>query len=400
MSDKFHQARQLFIDGTGHFDAGRFEEAQACFETSLALLPGRVSTLVNLAATLNALGRHEAALVLADEAIAAQPDDVDAWYQRSKALVTLRRHAEAVPTLERLLELRPDDALAWFHRAQALEYVDRQDDALGSYERAIELDPGFAQAHSHRASILKDQGRTGDAAAAYRQAIALGGDAVLNAFYLAALTGHEVPATPPRSYVEGLFDGYAGSFEEHLVGTLGYRAHNVLIEQLLGIGPRAYRSALDLGCGTGLCGPLVKPRLAEHIDGVDLSAPMLERARALGVYDRLEQADLLEHLARTGQHHDLVLAADVFIYVGALDAVFGAVRRVLEPGGDFCFSVEEAGDAIDFELRASLRYAHSQRYLRELAARCGFEVLRLHPQAIREEQRQPIAGLYACLRKT
>jgi len=236
------------------------------------------------------------------------------------------------------------------------------------------------------------------AAQAFRLALASGGDAALNGYYLAALTGQGVPGAPPRLYVERLFDDYAGTFDEHLVGALGYRAHRVLVEQLQHAGAARFRSALDLGCGTGLCGPLVKA-LADRVDGVDLSAPMLDKARALGVYDRLEQADLVQHLERTERRHDLVLAADVFIYVGALEAVFAGVQRVLEPGGLFCFSVERAGDEVDFELRTSLRYAHSRRYLCALAAQAGFDVARLQAQPIREDQRQPIAGLYACLRK-
>jgi predicted TPR repeat methyltransferase len=166
---------------------------------------------------------------------------------------------------------------------------------------------------------------------------------------------------------------------------------------LRGGGPVHVRSALDLGCGTGLCGPLVKA-IADRVDGVDLSAAMLDKARALGAYDRLEQAELVEHLERTERRHDLVLAADVFIYVGALESVFSGVQRVLQPGGIFCFSVEQAADEVDFELRTSLRYAHSQRYLRRLAAQAGFEMMRLHAQPIREDQRRSIAGLYVYMR--
>jgi len=364
MIDPFEQAKQLFLDGVAHFEGGRLAQAESCFETSLALVPGRVSTLANLAATRVKLGRH----------------------------------ADALAAFERLLALAPDDAPAWFRHAQTLQQLDRPADALASYDRVLALDPHMAQAWTNRGGILKELGRADDAALAFRQAIANGGDAALNGYYLAALTGEHVPGTPPRPYVERLFDDYAESFDEHLVGALGYRAHRVLVEHLQGIGPTRFRHALDLGCGTGLCGPLVKA-VADRVDGVDLSAPMLEKARALGVYDRLSQADLAEYLERTERRHDLVLAADVFIYVGALETVFGGVRRVLEPGGIFCFSLEQAADDVDFELRASLRYAHSERYLRAIAAQAGFELVWLVPQAIREDQCDPIAGLYAYLRK-
>ena len=76
----------------------------------------------------------------------------------------------------------------------------------------------------------------------------------------------------------------------------------------------------------------------------------------------------------THHRYDLVVSADVFIYVGELEATFDGVARVIEPGGVFCFSVELAPDEQDFVLRPSQRYAHSERYLRALALRHGFEI--------------------------
>jgi predicted TPR repeat methyltransferase len=398
MSDTFAQARQRFLDGLEHFEAGRLDHAEACFESALALVPGRVSTLVNLAATRTRRGRPADALPLLDEALATEPDDADAWTQRGIALTVLHRHAESLACHEQARALRPDDASVWLRHGQALQYMERHDDALASYERALALDPGLAPAWTSLANILKHRGRADEAAAAFRRAIALGGDAALNGYYLAGLTGAAAPRSPPRAYVERLFDDYADTFDAHLVGALGYRAHRLLLEPLQAQqGSARFRSALDLGCGTGLCGPLIRA-VADRVDGIDLSAAMLARARALGVYERLEQADLVAHLEHTDRRHDLVVAADVFIYVGALEPVFSGVQRVLEPGGMFCFSAELATNA-DFQLLPSLRYAHSERYLRRVAAQTGFTVERLVEQPIREDQRRPIPGLYAYLRK-
>jgi predicted TPR repeat methyltransferase len=159
-----------------------------------------------------------------------------------------------------------------------------------------------------------------------------------------------------------------------------------------------FDSALDLGCGTGLCGPLLRP-LVRRLQGLDLSQPMLERAAALGVYDRLHQGELVEHLLATEARHDLLLAADVFIYVGALEAVFDAVMRVLRPGGVFCFSVELADDERPVALTAEMRYAHAPAYLHALAHRHGLRVLQSRREPIRQHQRQTIPGLYVYLQR-
>jgi hypothetical protein len=51
MIENFEKAEDLFVAGSQDFEAGRFEDAEGKFQSSLALLPGRVSTLTNLAAT-------------------------------------------------------------------------------------------------------------------------------------------------------------------------------------------------------------------------------------------------------------------------------------------------------------------------------------------------------------
>ncbi|HEY0179511.1 MAG TPA: hypothetical protein VGC30_07750, partial [Dokdonella sp.] len=130
--------------------------------------------------------------------------------------------------------------------------------------------------------------------------------------------------------------------------------------------------------------------------GVDVSAAMLDKARALGVYDRLVQADGAAFLRDDGARFDLLVAADVFIYVGALEPVFDAAD-VAMARGTMCFSVERCADALDFVLQPSLRYAHSEAYLQRLAAAHGYRILAMDEAAVREDQKAAVAGLYVCL---
>ena len=124
--------------------------------------------------------------------------------------------------------------------------------------------------------------------------------------------------------------------------------------------------------------------------------PILERTTYLisnslgamprGVYDALHRADLVEHLLTTGERHDLVVAADVFIYVGDLAPVFEGVARVLRPGGLFAFSVEPAPADAGFVLQPSLRYAHGEGAIRALAARHGQAVQDIEPRHLAVDQ--------------
>ncbi|CAJ1386509.1 unnamed protein product, partial [Effrenium voratum] len=168
------------------------------------------------------------------------------------------------------------------------------------------------------------------------------------------------------------FDEYADEFEEHLVSVLEYNLPEVLAGRLSRASVR-FRRALDLGCGTGLCGRALRRRAAlDRLEGVDLSGGMLKRARERGGYDQLWQRDLLAQLQREeAKAADLLVAADVFIYVGALDQVFREAYRVLEEGGLFVFSTELAHEddtMEDMVKRESGRYAHKRSYIERLAA--------------------------------
>lgn len=401
MNNSFEQARNLFVQGIADFEAGRFGVAEQNFQASLVLLPGRVSTLTNLAAAQIILAQPEAALAALDQAIASEPDNRDAWWHRGVALGTLGRHVEALAALDRLLGLAPDHFAGWLRQAQALQQLDRHEQALTSCDKALAITPDDALAWGIRGHVLKDLRRFDEAAQAFRQAIAHGGDHELNSYFLASVSDQPTPPASPAAYVRGLFDGYAESFDAHLVGVLHYQAHTVLARHLLSLaGNRRFARVLDLGCGTGLCGPLVQA-VAAQIDGVDLSPTMLDKARALQVYSLLAQQDVVAFLQATQSRYDLVLAADVFIYIGDLDAVFAGTARVMDSGGVFCFSIETPDDVgQDFALKTSLRYGQSETYARALAVRHGFDVVELLHGTIREDQRQPIPGLYVYLRRS
>jgi predicted TPR repeat methyltransferase len=394
----FEQAKDLFIRGTQSFGRGEFAQAEKYFEGSLALLPGRASTLSNLGAARLKLGKPEQAVEALEEAAAAQPEAADTHAHLAAAFNELGRHKEALAAADKALALDGKLGAAWLHRADSLQAMGRLEEAVKACDGALALDAGLAHVWTNRGGLLKELGRLPEAADAFRKAIDAGGDPELNGYFVASLTGEAAPASPPQGYVQGLFDNYAPGFEKHLVEVLRYQAHTVLLGNLARIAPERFSRALDLGCGTGLCGPLIRQR-ALHVDGVDLSRGMVQAATATGAYDEVTQGDVAAFLAQTPHRYDLVASADVFIYVGALEAVFSGVQRVMPAGGIFCFSVERAGDGRDFELRTSQRYAHSRAYIQKLAEGHGFEVAGFVEAPVREDQRQPVAGLYAYLRR-
>ena len=148
---------------------------------------------------------------------------------------------------------------------------------------------------------------------------------------------------------------------------------------------------LDLGCGTGLCGMPFRD-IVKRLTGVDLSPRMIRKARERGIYDELLLGDLLTPLQGRDARYDLIVAADVFIYVGDLSAIFAACKIALRPGGLFAFSTEHEADAPSYVLRTSGRYAHPTEYIRTQAHEVGLTEFSIEQAIIRQEEGNPVAG--------
>jgi predicted TPR repeat methyltransferase len=263
-------------------------------------------------------------------------------------------------------------------------------DAESAFRTAQLLRPDAAPPYINLGHLLENAGRKEEAAKLYRTAILRGLDPDLFSQYLAALSAADAPDRSPDSWVRATFDNFAPSFDRHL-RALRYRVPELLADAVAAVG-RPPGDVADLGCGTGLCGAAIAGQRPRSITGVDLSPAMLALANSRRVYTTLVENEVHKWLAQTeAATLDLVLAADVFIYVGNLDALFELVGRVLRSGGLFGFSVER-DDASDYSLRATGRYAQSASYINRLASR-QFDTLVCQAQIIRNESAVAVDGL-------
>jgi predicted TPR repeat methyltransferase len=154
---------------------------------------------------------------------------------------------------------------------------------------------------------------------------------------------------------------------------------------------------LDLGCGTGLSGVALKP-FARRLAGLDLAPRMLAEAQKRGLYDTLEQGDLLDWLPRRRGGFDLIAAADVLNYLGDLAPALAAIALALTPGGLAAFSIER-GEGAPFALGPGMRYRHDPAHVARLAADAGLAAVARQDAALREEKGAPVAGVLFLLRR-
>lgn len=377
------------------------------FRKVLALDPENPDALHFLGAIAHQSGNHHEAIGYIRRALdaCAQParriaPNPAAYNNLGEAYRALARTEEAASCYESALAIRPDYAEAHYHLGLTLEDRGRIEDAIFHYRRAVTLKPDLAFAHFNLGSALKGSGRLDEAALCFREVLRLDPGNERAQYLLAAVLG-QTPEHAPDQHVVHLFDGHAPNFDEHLVRRLQYSVPQDLVALALrsaGHPPPPW-DVLDLGCGTGLVGAAIAP-YARHLVGVDLSGGMLERARARNLYARLEQRELLAMMKQEADSsYDIVVAADVFVYVGKLDEVIGEAARLLRQGGLAAFSVETLDDtAIDYRVALTGRYAHSSTYLHRLAHENGFRSIEIAPTRIRLENEKPVAGWLAILR--
>ena len=84
-----------------------------------------------------------------------------------------------------------------------------------------------------------------------------------------------------------VYRNWAETYNQDLIDEFGYVALEEAVRKLTNILPDRNSPILDVGCGTGLVGRLLKNEVYETIDGIDFSPEMLEKAQALGFYRSL-----------------------------------------------------------------------------------------------------------------
>ena len=385
---------------------GRPQDAIGHLEQALDLAPDFAEGHNNLGVLLQACGRTEDAAVRFERALALNPVYAEAHNNLGAVYEAQGRTDQALFHFERAVAAHPTYLDARNHLAMALFAQGRFEAAISHWHRVLAQAPGAHDAEIYMAKALYGVSliSSEDARRLARTLQAAYADNPVIGYAAAAILGEGAPDRATPGYVTALFDVFADNFDQAL-GRLGYSPGPLvaLLEDEGAAGLQPQLDILDAGCGTGLAAPFLKP-LAKTLTGCDLSPKMLARAVGTGLYDRLVETELVSFLADHAAAFDLVIAADVFIYFGALGPVLTAMAGALRPGGRLACSME-SGDGIKdaqkngFAIFAGGRYKHSSGYLREQTAASGFDLCRLVEATQRWEDGKPVPGLWLVARK-
>lgn len=297
---------------------------------------------------------------------------------------------------------RSGDPIADLRAAHARDYAQGGEFEVAAdlMRQALERAPDWTAGRMQLAGFLLQGGRDAEARTIFQAVLdADPADPYGAEMKLASLGALPVPAAPSPVFVAGLFDQYAPRFEEALVNRLGYRVPDLLTAAIERVaGPRHhFARALDLGCGTGLMGERLRPKV-DWLEGVDLSPGMLDRARRKNLYDALREADILAPVE--APPFDLVTAADVLTYLGDLAPALQRISEATRPGAVLAFSVEVEEIGAPFTLRPSMRYGHRPDHLAVLLADAGFRDIAVERAVIRQDGGSDVEGALFTARRT
>ncbi|MGD9638262.1 MAG: tetratricopeptide repeat protein [Alphaproteobacteria bacterium] len=377
-----------------------YNDAEEAFRNAIKIAPKYADAIKNLGNILFATKQFDKAEDAYKDALKIDKNLFDAYVNLGNLLQTQNRVDEALEYYRKAIIINPEQPEVCNNLALAVQATGDIEEAIGLFCSSLYLKPDLIQTKYNLALAIYDLYFQQD----QEKAIKITENWLRNVkndpvatHLLLSLKGETLENGASSAYLTEFFDAFALDFEKTL-DNLKYQTPNIIGKILSDLNlSQAGLNILDLGCGTGLCGKILKP-YAQTLVGIDLSSKMLEKAKDKRVYDRLEQQDLKKSLNQTDKF-DLIIAADVFCYFGNLKTVISQIASCLEIGGYAIFSIEEEINGNNFQIYPSGRYKHNFKYLEDVIFNSGLTIIELKKEQIRLEKNEPVLGIIAIVKK-
>lgn len=383
---------KMIAEAVQETKARRFAAAEKIYRKIIKQDPMHVDghyLLGSLLAERGELKSAERHLKIAAELLPSSPY---IWNNLGNLRVLAGDDDGALSAWSKALLYKPDLAEVWCNMGLVHMRHHNIDEAENCMRKAV-ASKNLVQAWLTLANIAERRGGTEEAIQICRKVLDMQPDYANAIFMLSRLEGRPMD-TPPKQAIKNLFDSYAKQFESHLVEKLAYSIPAGIDEAIKHhAGMQRFSCAVDLGCGTGLMGVRLASRVDELV-GVDLSSRMLNEAKEKNIYKRLVEADAIEFLNAEQKPFDLILAADVIVYLGELKPLFVAVFKKATENAIFAFSTESSEKANEsgWELRNTGRYAHTKAFVQQSAESAGWSFLSCEDVVVRLESDKPVKG--------
>ncbi len=401
----------LITAGNIFYVRNDYDSAIKYYTRVLKKNPAHYSALVNMSNSCFELKRYDDALYYAARALRKDKTGKLPYIILGNSYFAKEDYPRAVFYMEKAAELDSSDPWIYNTLSQAYQKSGDYIASLSNAWKAVEKAPAEDDAQQINLGYLFYEIALEKGVEVITECVDLWykkyGRNPLVSYMANSLFGSLQIKEADRKYVQNIFDVFAPDFDS-VLAALDYQAPSLIQKMMEEIYPDSSRGKLrilDLGCGTGLCGGFLRKYAAKKsLDGVDLSAGMLAAAAGKKYYTTLVQNDIKSFLEDNNNHdgktYDLMVAADVFTYIGELQELFENINKSLRPAGRIIFTVSEnTENKNNYFLHMSGRFLHSLVYIKNILKNTCFELEFYERRKLRNEGGKAVMGYVISARK-
>ncbi|MFZ5523770.1 MAG: tetratricopeptide repeat protein [Pseudomonadota bacterium] len=345
--------------------------------------------------------QFDKAIACYQRALSLEPNMPEVHNNLGNIYKNLEQFNEAEKCYRRALLLRPGFVEAYCNLGSVLGSQKRFQEAIESYREALNLSDAYKAAYEGLGVCYAELGEREQAIASFNRFLELdSGDNSEVKMQLAKLNAGAVPERFPAAVMLRNYEKKAQNWDSDVqrpgMEFLGPKHVHEMLEKL-GLPQARQLDVLDIGCGTGVCGEYLRA-YARRLEGVDLSPHMLEQAQKKGYYNKLECMEAVGFMQGCNRMFDLIVASGVLILFGDLAPVFQAAGRLLNPGGNFVFTLYRS-ESEAVAVRHNLHFAHSAAYVEETAQAANLQVFLIEQHVHEYLSGEPQPGWVVTLRK-
>jgi predicted TPR repeat methyltransferase len=393
-----NELESLFTEAVAFHQGGELEKACGIYSHILEAMHDSPLVNYNLGLVLFELDRYEESYQCYAQALKVVPEEIDVLYNSALCLKKLGRFDETIRTYKKILSLHAEEIDSIYNLACCYRDMHDDDKAIALYLKVLTLDRNHPASLNNLAFLYHRKEDYSNAEKYYCRLLELRPEHQAAKHMLSSIQGEKCKSPPPQ-YIREIFDNYAARYDTSLVSELNYSVPQKLrqiYDQLNTPEPHSL-AGLDLGCGTGLGGEAFAG-ICSTFTGVDISQKMVDRAAAKNIYSELHVSEIHDFLKKCPDRFTLIVATDVFGYIGDLQQTLEGLYSLASPGAHLCFSTEHSDDS-GYTLRTSGRFAHSLEYINLTCHHNGWTISSSIKTQLRKEKGRWIEGMLYIVRK-